>query len=130
MKGKRKSVKNVTLFSSNKYSYFNLGAVKVCFISLGAQSPGLGCPLRNASACSGSLAESDLSRALNSLRLGLSGSLRRGELSGRMSDQPLAGADREHCSALAAAAELALSATSLSGNAKYDGLSGTTDKVS
>lgn len=92
----------------------------MCFISPGAQSPGLGWPFRKASACSGSLADNDLNNALNSFLLGLSGSLRRGELNGRiLSDQTRGGAEREHCSVLAAdvLAPVA-SVTSLSGNAK------------
>lgn len=98
-------------------------------MSPGAQSPGLGWPLRKASACSGSLAESDLSRARNSFLLGLSGSLLRGELSGRApSAHALAGADREYCSD-GVDKGLALSATSLSVNAKYDGLSTTKYKT-
>lgn len=72
------------------------GAVNVCRMSPGAQSPGRGCPLRKASACSGSRADSDRSNARNSLRRGLSGSLRRGEPSGLTeSDQTRLGADRE-----------------------------------
>lgn len=90
----------------------------MCLMSPGAQSPGLGSPFRNLSACSGSLADSDRSRALNSFLLGLSGSLRRGEVSGRTpSVHVLAGAEREYCS-VPEAREPALSGTSLSGNAK------------
>lgn len=73
------------------------GAVNVCRMSPGAQSPGLGCPFKKASACSGSRADRDLNKALNSFRRGLSGSLRRGELNGRpTSGQTRPGADREH----------------------------------
>lgn len=98
------------------------GAVNVCLMSPGAQSPGLGCPFKNASACSGSLADNDLSKALNSFLLGLSGSLRRGEPNGRpASGQTRPGADREHGSD--GPCDSALSVTSLLGNAKYDGLS-------
>lgn len=69
----------------------------MCLMSPGAQSPGLGWPFRNASACSGSLADKDLSKALNSFLLGLSGSLRLGEPSGRpASGQTRPGADLEH----------------------------------
>lgn len=98
-----------------------LGAVKLCLISPGAQSPGLGCPFKNASACSGSFAESDLNKALNSFRLGLSGSRRLGEPRGRMSVQTRLGAEREHGSDVDCDSEL--SVTSLFGSAKYDGLS-------
>lgn len=83
--------------SSNIFTYLILGAVNVCLISPGAQSPGLGCPFKNASACSGSLADKDLSKALNSFRLGLSGSLCRGDPSGRpASGHTRPGAEREH----------------------------------
>lgn len=103
-------------------TYLIRGAVNVCLMSPGAQSPGLGCPFRKASACSGSRADRDLSRALNSFRLGLSGSLRRGELNGRpASGQTRPGADREHDSE--EPCDSPLSGTSLFGNAKYDGLS-------
>lgn len=105
------------------YTYLILGAVYVFLISPGAQSPGLGWPLRKASACSGSFADSDLRSALNSFLLGLSGSLLLGELRGRPpSAHALAGADREYCSDPVVCG-FALSATSLSENAKYDGLS-------
>lgn len=105
--------------------YFIRGAVNVCLISPGAQSPGLGSPLRNASACSGSLADRDRRSARNSFLLGLSGSLRLGEPSGptrTWSGQTRLGADREYASL---PWNSALSVTSLSGNAKYDGLSET-----
>lgn len=91
-------------------------------MSPGAQSPGLGCPRKKASACSGSFAERERSNALNSLRLGLSGSLRRGDPRDLASAQTRLGADREHGSAVGAW-ESALSKTSAFGSAKYDGLS-------
>lgn len=97
-------------------AYLIRGAVKVCLMSRGAQSPGLGWPLRKASACSGSRADSERSSARNSLRRGLSGSRRRGEPSGR-TDSPHTrlGADLEYS---APDAESTLSDTFLSGNAK------------
>lgn len=68
----------------------------MCLMSPGAQSPGLGWPFKNASAWSGSLADRDRNNALNSLRLGLSGSLRRGEPKGlKFSGQTRLGAERE-----------------------------------
>lgn len=103
-------------------TYFILGAVNVCLISRGAQSPGRGCPFKNASACSGSLAESDLNSALNSLRRGLSGSRLLGESRGRISVHTRLGAEREHGSEVVDDGS-ELSVTSLFGSAKYDGLS-------
>lgn len=88
-------------------------------MSPGAQSPSLGCPLRNPSACSGSLADSDRNSALNSFLLGLSGSRLLGEPKDLIESGHRLGADREYTSPACSA----LLGTSLFGNAKYEGLS-------
>lgn len=96
MPGHYKSIV-VLAFLWKVITYLMRGEVNVCLMSPGAQSPGLGCPFKNPSACSGSLADNDRNRALNSFLLGLSGSLRLGELRGRpASGQTRPGADREH----------------------------------
>lgn len=94
--------------------------MEVYLTSPGAQSPGLGCPLKNASASSGSRADNDLSSALNSRRLGLSGSRRLGEPKDLLlSVQTLPGADREQTSVgVERPFDKVASDTSLSGNAK------------